>query len=250
MTLVQAASGGPGRFITLEGIEGAGKSTQRAVVEQTLREAGIDLVLTREPGGSPIAERLRDELLDSRNQGMHPDAELLLMFAARAEHLHKTIEPALASGPWVLCDRFTDATYAYQGGGRQLSTDKIAQLEQLVQGERRPDLTLIFDLPVEVGLARARARSDPDRFESETLAFFERTRAAYLEIAHAHPERVRLINADQTLPEVSAAVRQVIQDYLSAVSPSSGNQAKPTIPDGHASEASAQRREERGRDVQ
>ena len=208
---------GRGRFITLEGIEGAGKSTQRDIVREVLRAAGVEVTLTREPGGSVIAERIRALLLDNLNQGMNADAELLLMFAARAEHLHKTILPALEAGHWVLCDRFTDATYAYQGGGRGLPRERIAVLEQFVQGSLRPDLTLWFDLPAAAGLARARGRSAPDRFESEALAFFEHVGAEYRRIAEAHPARVRRIDAARELDAVAADVRRLIGDYVDAV---------------------------------
>lgn len=208
------ASAARGRFITLEGIEGAGKTTQRDVVLEVLRAAGVDVVLTREPGGSPIAERMRTLLLDRANQGMSPDAELLLMFAARAEHLHGTILPALGAGRWVLCDRFTDATYAYQGGGRGVDTARIGTLETFVQGTLRPDLTLLFDLPATKGLARARGRSAPDRFETEALAFHERVRAAYLAIAVREPGRVRRIDAARAPEVVAADVRRLIGAYL------------------------------------
>jgi dTMP kinase len=207
---------GRGRFITLEGIEGAGKSTQLQTLAGVLQGAGVDVVLTREPGGSPVAERIRGLLLDRDNQGMAADAELLLMFAARAEHLQRTIEPALAAGRWVVCDRFTDATYAYQGGGRGVERARIATLETLVQGRLRPDLTLLFDLPADLGLARAKGRAAPDRFESETLAFFERTRAAYLEIARHEPARVRVIDAGQALEQVAGEVASLLHAYLSA----------------------------------
>ncbi|MGB5734654.1 MAG: dTMP kinase [Thiohalocapsa sp.] len=203
-----------GRFITLEGVEGAGKSTQRDVVHAALLRAGIDVTLTREPGGSDIAERIRALLLDKRNQGMAADAELLLMFAARAEHLCKTILPALEGGCWVLCDRFTDATYAYQGGGRGLQRERIAVLEEFVQGALRPDLTLWFDLPAATGLARALDRSAPDRFESEAVAFFERVGAEYRRIADAEPCRVRRIDADRPLDAVAADVRRLVEQFV------------------------------------
>lgn len=204
----------PGRFITLEGVEGAGKSTALALVQQAVEAAGHGVVVTREPGGTPLGEELRGLLLGHQHQGMSDDAELLLMFAARAEHLHRIIKPALATGRWVICDRFTDATYAYQGGGRGLSRERIAQLETWVQGELRPDLTLLLDLPVEQGLRRAGSRSAPDRFESEQNAFFERVRRAYLDIAAAQPRRVRTIEAGQDLPQVSAAIRAVMEEFL------------------------------------
>ncbi|EGV16971.1 dTMP kinase [Thiocapsa marina] len=191
-----------GCFITLEGIEGAGKSTHIAQLATLLSSLGLRVVTTREPGGSPIAERIRALLLDSANTGMDETAELLLMFAARAEHLRTTIRPALESGAWVLCDRFTDATYAYQGGGRGLSSERIGLLETLVQGDLRPDLTLLFDLAPALGLARARGRGAADRFESETLHFFEAVRAVYLERAHASPGRYCLIDAAAPLSVV------------------------------------------------
>jgi len=160
-----------GLFITLEGPEGAGKSTNREYLAERLRAAGIEVVLTREPGGTPLAERIREVLLAPVDEVMNPDTELLLVFAARAQHLAEVIRPALARGAVVLCDRFTDSTYAYQGGGRGLSLERIAALETFVQGDLRPDLTLIFDLPVEVGLARASARGRLDRFELEGRTF-------------------------------------------------------------------------------
>ncbi len=202
-----------GRFLTLEGIEGAGKSSQMAMIRTTLEALGYRVVLTREPGGAPIAERVRQVLLDPDNQGMAADAELLLVFAARAEHLAKTIRPALARGDWVVCDRFTDATYAYQGGGRGLDPARVGLLETFVQGELRPDLTLLFDLPVDLGLARAGRRSAPDRFEGETRRFFDGARANYLARAQAEPGRMRLIDASAPLEAVSQAVAAVIHAF-------------------------------------
>ncbi|MBK8639731.1 MAG: dTMP kinase [Chromatiaceae bacterium] len=202
-----------GRFITLEGIEGAGKSTQVALIQTTLEQEGLSVVLTREPGGAPIAERLRQVLLDPDCRGMSADAELLLVFAARAEHLAKTIHPALGRGDWVVCDRFTDASYAYQGGGRGLNPARIAVLEAWVQGDLRPDLTLLFDLTVDLGLARAAKRSVPDRFEGETARFFAGARAAYLARARAEPGRIRLIDASAPLDQVSQAVTAVIRAF-------------------------------------
>ncbi|WP_296806195.1 dTMP kinase [Thiocapsa sp.] len=203
-----------GCFITLEGIEGAGKSTHIAALSALLCSMGIGVVTTREPGGSPIAERIRALLLDSSNTGMDETAELLLMFAARAEHLSKTIRPALESGAWVLCDRFTDATYAYQGGGRGLNPERIALLETLVQGDLRPDLTLLFDLEPALGLERARGRGTADRFESETLHFFDAVRAVYLERAHASPERYRLIDAAAPLSDVGEQADQALRALI------------------------------------
>ncbi len=197
-----------GRFVTLEGIEGAGKSTQLELVADTLRAAGHVVRVTREPGGTALGEAVRGLLLDHAHTGMSADAELLLIFAARAEHLAKVIRPALAAGEWVVCDRFTDASYAYQGGGRQLGFERVAVLENWLQGDLRPDFTLLFDVPVATGLRRAGRRAgESDRFENETLAFFERVRRAYLALAEAHPERFVLIDAEATLEEVAANVR-------------------------------------------
>jgi dTMP kinase len=203
-----------GKFITLEGIEGAGKTTQLAVAHDFLRERGVQVLTTREPGGSPIGERIRTLLLDSSCKGMATDTELLLMFAARAEHVVRKIRPALEQGTWVLCDRFTDATYAYQGGGRGVDPERIALLEAYVQGPLRPDLTLLFDLPVTSGLARAGKRSVPDRFESEAKRFFDAVRDTYLAIAKSHPQRVRVIDADAQVEQVSGQVRSEVAAFL------------------------------------
>ncbi len=205
-----------GLFITLEGPEGAGKSTNREYLAERLREQGVDVLLTREPGGTPLAERIRELLLDPSDEPMAADTELLLVFAARAQHLQQVIRPALAKGCVVLCDRFTDATYAYQGGGRGLSIERIAQLEQFVQGELRPDLTLIFDLPVEVGLARAAARGRLDRFEQEGRGFFEAVRQAYLQRAAQAPQRYRVLDAGQTLAQVQADIDALLPSLLEA----------------------------------
>lgn len=193
-----------GLFITLEGPEGAGKSTNREYLAELLKQAGVEVVLTREPGGTPLAERIRELLLAPDTEVMAVDTELLLMFAARAQHLAGVIRPALARGAVVLCDRFTDATYAYQGGGRGLAHERIAILEQFVQGDLRPDLTLVFDLPVEVGLARAAARGKLDRFEQERQSFFEAVRQTYLARAAQAPERYRVLDAAQPLSQVQA----------------------------------------------
>lgn len=195
-----------GLFITLEGPEGAGKSTNRDYLAARLREQGLDVVLTREPGGTPLAEKVRELLLAPSDEIMAADTELLLVFAARAQHLAEVIRPALERGAVVLCDRFTDATYAYQGGGRGLSVARIASLEQFVQGDLRPDLTLVFDLPVEVGLARAAARGRLDRFEQEGQAFFEAVRQAYLQRAQGEPQRYSLLDAAQPLQAVQRAI--------------------------------------------
>lgn len=205
-----------GAFITLEGIEGAGKSSQVAHITELLRARGQRVLSTREPGGSVIAERIRALLLDPANTGMHDTAELLLMFAARAEHLAASIRPALAAGTWVICDRFTDATYAYQGGGRGLDMRAIATLETLVQGALRPDLTLVFDIAPELGLERARerrAQASTDRFEQETLRFFAAAREVYRARARAMPERYRILDASAPLPAVSAEVSAIISAF-------------------------------------
>ncbi|WP_047277303.1 dTMP kinase [Pseudomonas lundensis] len=203
-----------GLFITLEGPEGAGKSTNREYLATRLREAGIDVVLTREPGGTPLAERIRELLLTPSEDAMCADTELLLVFAARAQHLAEVIRPALARGAVVLCDRFTDATYAYQGGGRGLSHARIAALEAFVQGDLRPDLTLVFDLPIEVGMARASARGRLDRFEQEGRTFFDAVRSTYLQRAEAAPQRYRLIDAAQTLEQVQLQLDTLLPQLL------------------------------------
>jgi len=205
------------KFITLEGIEGAGKTTQLAVIRHYLEEQGIPVLTTREPGGSPVGERIRTLLLDPSCKGMAVATEVLLLFAARAEHIAHRIRPALEQGTWVLCDRFTDATYAYQGGGRGVDLERIAVLDAYVQGPMRPDLTLLFDLPVALGLARAGKRSAPDRFESEVEGFFEGVRARYLAIARSHPQRVRLIDAGMSVEQISAQVREQIAGFLAEV---------------------------------
>lgn len=205
-----------GRFITMEGIEGVGKSTNMAFVKKYLESKGIPLVVTREPGGTELAEKIRDLLLDHRNQSMVDDAELLLMFAARSQHLNELIIPTLESGKWVLCDRFTDATYAYQGGGRGISIERIAQLENWVQGELRPDATLLLDAPTEIGLARAAGREQAaDRFEREKQDFFEKVRNCYLQMAKDNPQRYRIIDASQPLEQVTVQLESVMGELVS-----------------------------------
>ena len=203
-----------GKFITIEGTEGVGKSTNLAYVHEWLTNRGVDVMVTREPGGTPLAEEIRTLLLAKRDEAVDETAELLLVFAARAQHLQQVIKPALARGAWVLCDRFTDATYAYQGGGRGLDVATIAQLEQLVQGDLRPDLTLVLDIDVELGLQRARQRAELDRFESEAVAFFERVRAAYRALAEAAPARYAVVNAGQPLVAVQQDIDRVLQALL------------------------------------
>lgn len=204
----------PGRFVTVEGIEGAGKTTCLRVLHQCLEDRGLSVLQTREPGGTAIGEHLRDLLLDHRSEGIADDTELLLMFAARAEHLHRVIEPALAAGRWVVCDRFTDASYAYQGYGRGIDLGRIALLEDWVQGSRRPDLTLLLDLPVTTGLARAGTRSLPDRFERETVAFFERVRSGYLALARSDAARFRIIDAARDIDDVTGEIAAVFGAFV------------------------------------
>lgn len=204
-----------GRFITFEGSEGAGKTTQIEFVQVQIENAGVEVVRTREPGGTPLGEEIRDLLLKRRGEGMAVNTELLLMFAARAEHLTALIEPALARGAWVLCDRFTDATYAYQGGGRGISDERIGLLESYVQGERRPDHTVLLDIDPDVGMARANARGVPDRFEVEQLAFFHRVRDKYLALAAANPRRYVVVDAAQSVDAIKAELKGVVQAWLS-----------------------------------
>ncbi|MBL1261699.1 MAG: dTMP kinase [Thiotrichaceae bacterium] len=203
-----------GCFITVEGTEGVGKSSNITFIQETLQAAGIDVVATREPGGTPLGEEVRELLLDHRHSGMSSDAELLLMFAARAQHIKQLIQPALNQGQWVLCDRFTDATYAYQGGGRGISNERIATLENWVQGTLRPDITVLLDLPVDIGLARAAIRGVADRFEKEQQAFFEQVRNAYLAQAETQPKRYRIIDASRTLEAVQQQIAGVLQLIL------------------------------------
>jgi len=203
-----------GRFLTIEGIEGVGKTTQVARLSKTLAERGIPHVVTREPGGTLLAEEIRDLVLSPREEPLPPVAELLLMFAARSVHLANHIEPNLSTGKWVVCDRFTDATYAYQGAGRRMSQDDIRCLETIVQGARRPDLTLLLDVPVDVGLERARKRDAGktlDRFERERAEFFERVRGGYLLRARAEPERMAVIDAAASMDDVTARITEVLR---------------------------------------
>lgn len=203
-----------GRFVVLEGGEGVGKSTNLQFVTDWLRARNIAFVQTREPGGTPLAEELREMLLRKREEAVDPAAELLMVFAARAQHLARVIRPALERGDWVVCDRFTDATYAYQGGGRGLDRALIAQLEQTVQGDLRPDRVLLLDLDPETGLRRAASTGAADRFESEQLAFFQRVRAAYRERAEAAPERYALIDAGRPLSQVQQRLQSELEQLL------------------------------------
>ena len=203
-----------GLFITVEGGEGVGKSTNMAYIENCLRDSGIDLQVTREPGGTALGEELRQLLLQVREQSVSATTELLLIFAARAQHLEELIEPALAAGRWVLCDRFTDATYAYQSGGRGIDAATVRSLEKLVLGALRPDCTLLLDAPVDVGMARARGRGELDRFEREEIDFFERVRATYLRLAQDGEGRYRVIDASQPLEDVQQQIHKVCRDLL------------------------------------
>lgn len=207
-------SGPRGRFITLEGGEGAGKSTNLDYIQRRLEAAGVLVQVTREPGGSPLGEKVREILLNPEHAAMSSDAELLLMFAARAQHLQQVILPVLGKGGWVLCDRFTDATYAYQGGGRGIDAGRIRLLEDWVQQGFQPDMTLLFDLPVELGMKRAGKRGALDRFEQEQKAFFEQVRAAYLDRAGQDPERFRIIDAGQELLAVQQQLDDVIEELI------------------------------------
>ena len=203
-----------GLFITLEGGEGVGKSTNMAFLAQHLANRGIDIVSTREPGGTGLGEQIRELLLQVRREGVSEQAELLLLFAARAQHIRAVIEPALAAGKWVLCDRFTDATYAYQCGGRGIDRDTVRSLEQLVQGKLRPDCTVLFDVAVEIGLARAGERGKLDRIEQETLDFFQRVRESYLHLAQASNGRFKVIDASLPLGIVQQALLQIGDELL------------------------------------
>ena len=221
-----------GRFLSIEGIDGAGKSTQLPRIESWLRHTGVRTLVTREPGGTPLGESLRAVLLDPRFTGMSPVAELLVMFAVRAEHLAKVIAPAIDEGVWVLCERFTDATFAYQGGGRDVDSARIEALEDSVQGDVRPDLVLVLDLPAEVSLARTELRrrsraasahgpiergvedGSADRFERENVAFFRRVRETYLERARAQPERCAVIDASADVTTITERMVREITERL------------------------------------
>lgn len=203
-----------GKFITFEGGEGVGKTTNVTFLENYLREHQISVVVTREPGGTKLAEKLRSLLLDKKTEAIADEAELLLMFAARAQHLKHVIEPALARGDWVICDRFTDATYAYQGGGRNVKIRHVEWLEDLIQGSLRPDLTLLLDAPVKIGMERAGKRGSFDRFESETVQFFENVRRAYLLQAEIHPQRIKIIKANQLLADVQQTIINMVSPLL------------------------------------
>ena len=201
-----------GGFITLEGIEGVGKSTNTAFVAERLRAFGHDTVVTREPGGTPLGEKIRAWILHEQHQGLSAEVEALLMFAARAQHLDDVIRPALAAGRWVVCDRFTDATFAYQGGGRGVGAELLEALTHGVQGDLKPDLTLLLDAPPELGLSRISA-SEPDHFEREDRDFFERVRRAYLQLAETQTDRIKIVNAAQPLEQVQDEIDTHLQIF-------------------------------------
>ncbi len=202
-----------GRFITLEGLEGVGKTTNREFIESTLVERGIDVLVTREPGGTDLGEQLRHLLLHA-TAPVSAEAELMMMAASRKQHTVDVIEPALKSGQWVLCDRYADASYAYQGGGRELGIDVVAALHDLLQIDLQPDLTFLLDMPIADGLNRMAARGKPDRIEKEALAFFERARAAYLQRAHAQPDRMKIVDASLSIEAVQEQVRTLLLAFL------------------------------------
>jgi dTMP kinase len=205
-----------GCLITLEGIEGAGKSTHIQFIAEQLQQAGRETLITREPGGTNIGEGIRELLLKKNAEKMFAETELLLMFAARAQHVQQVIVPAINAKKIVVCDRFTDSSYAYQGGGRGLSFEKIQQLENWLFSDElsgfKPDITLLLDLSVETGLSRAKARSEADRFEIETVSFFQNARDVFLKISQDEPERVQVIDAEQSLDTVQSEILQVLKD--------------------------------------
>ncbi len=205
-----------GKFITVEGVEGVGKSTNISTIQTTLLAHAVPFILTREPGGSPLSEKVRLLLLDRKDTDMTPMAELLLVLAARVQHVDTVIRPALARGDWVVCDRFSDSTYAYQGGGRGIDPSVIQRLETETLRAFRPDLTILLDLPPQQGLARARERGDVDRFEAEDATFFDRVRRAFLDRAAAEEDRFRIVDASADLESVNRAVRQIVEALMSA----------------------------------
>ena len=200
-----------GKFITIDGVEGAGKSTQIDLICRYLYRKGIEVVRTREPGGTDIGEKIRTVLLDVDNKEMHSDTELLLMFSSRNELIQNKIIPALNEGKWVVSDRFTDASFAYQGGGRMLSLDRIAKLENWVLGSFKPDLTFLLDISVEIGMTRVEARNAKDRIEQEERAFFERVRSVFIERSKIYPDRIKLINAERSVDEIQTQIQSIIE---------------------------------------
>jgi len=203
-----------GKFITIEGQDGAGKTTNIEVIKAYLEEAGIPFVQSREPGGTALGESIRELILHSGDDHIGDKAELLLMFAARAQHIQDVIEPALKRGDWVLCDRFTDATYAYQGGGRGMNMKDISELENTVQGKLRPDLTVLLDLPVELGESRAGQRSEPDRFEQQKLNFKQQVRDCYLSRALTEPDRIKVVDASLSIDQVRESIQSVMKSFI------------------------------------
>ncbi len=203
-----------GLFITFEGVEGAGKTTNIEYIAEKIKASGHEILLTREPGGTELSEAIRELLISKEYPEMHITTELLLMFAARSEHLNKKIIPAINEGKWVLCDRFTDATFAYQGGGRGIPETTISTLETLVQGTLKPDYTFLFDLNAEVGLARAKNRGETDRFEQQHIDFFNRVRAKYLVMAETEKHRYRIVNAEHDLSTVQIQISQLLTEIL------------------------------------
>ena len=199
-----------GKFITIDGVEGAGKSTQIDFIRDYLSNKGINVILTREPGGTELGEKIRELLLSPETKSMHSETELLLMFSARNEHIHRKIMPALAQGDWVLSDRFTDASYAYQGGGRGLDINRIAQLEQWVLQDFTPDMTLLLDVPVELGMSRIESRGKKDRIELEAMDFFNRVRESYIDRSKQFPDRIKLIDSSQTVEFTTQQIKAVL----------------------------------------
>jgi len=206
-----------GIFITFEGVEGAGKTTNISYIAKEIKKTGRDILLTREPGGTTIGEAIREILISKDLPEMHPDTELLLMFAARSEHLHKKILPALKNGTWVLCDRFTDASYAYQGAGRGVDRSKIKSLENLVQGTLRPNYTFLFDLYADIGLSRAQSRGETDRFEQQHIDFFNSVRDEYLVLAKENSQRFKIINAQYDLEKVQHQIKNKLHEIFEAL---------------------------------
>ncbi len=204
-----------GKFITLEGSEGAGKSTNMVYIKDLCESRGYQVLCTREPGGTEVSEKIRELLLDKNNRRLYPDTELLLMFAARSQHLNELIIPALNRGEWVISDRFTDASFAYQGGGRGMSWERIGILRDWVQGDLRPDLTLLFDLPVKIGMARVKKRGSSDRFEEEQVSFFEKVRQAYLCVESEEKHRFKIIDASKTEQQVKNQVEEIVSGFVS-----------------------------------
>jgi dTMP kinase len=210
-------------FISIEGGEGAGKSTSIEYIKQKLEACGIECVVTREPGGTPMAEDIRQLLLQHRDETVDPYTELLLMFASRRQHVENVIRPALAAGKWVVCDRFTDASFAYQGFGRGLDKDFITSLKHWVHSDLNPTMTLLFDLDIAIGMERAGKRSDFDRIETEEMSFFERVRQGYLTQAKAEPQRYRIVDASQSITNVESQVDDFLTPLLAASLSASGN---------------------------